>query len=180
FGLESGKDPWTELHELCESFGWRLWLDRSGSVQLDQASAQADTRELLVLQPSVAMSSRPYNVVVGRWTPTDGSKPICAIAVDDDPASPTFVGGPYGRVTYYFASTLPITQGGANQAVEALLQSFRYQGAGRTWEVPYDPTIDPDDVVSASNLEWLPNTVVESMTVNLTGTTRLELSELPS
>lgn len=179
FGLDPEKDPWTELIELCQNFGWRLWMNREGEPVLDQPPTLDEARELLVLEPRLSLSSRPANVVVGRWTPTDGSTPRYAIATDDDPASPTFVGGPYGRVTRYFASPLPISQAGADQAVQTILKSQRYRGAGRTWTLPFDPTIDPDDVVKASNFSSLPTTTVEAVTINLAGTTSVEVSEVP-
>jgi len=181
FGLDAAKDPWVELCELCDALGWRLWLSRSGVPRLDQPQPAGTARAVQVLQPQVSSSSRPVNVVVGRWEPTDGSAPVRAQAEDQDPASPTFVGGPYGRVTGYFASSLPITQAAANQAVQTILARERYQGAGRTWTTPWDPTFDPDDVVSAANFPALPTTVVEAVTVDLgNATTKLEVSEVPT
>jgi hypothetical protein len=179
FGLDPEKNPWVELIELCQNFGWRLWMGRDGVPVLDQPPVPEDARDLLVLEPRLSLSSRPANVIVGRWTPTDGSAPVYALAEDTDPSSPTFVGGPYGRVTRYFASPLPISQAGANQAVQTILAKQRYQGAGRTWRLPFDPTIDPDDVVRAGNFTDLPTTVVEAVTVDLAGFTTVEVSEVP-
>lgn len=183
FGLDANKDPWAELIDLVESFGWRLWIDRSGHAVLDQPPIPGAPRDALVLVPNISISNRPPNVVVGRWEPTDGSAPVYAIAEDDNPASQTFVGGPYKRVTYFFASTLPISQVGADQAVQTLLVNQRYQGAGWAWTTPFDPTIDPDDVLHMSNQDpevQVPDVQVDAVTIDLTGETSIEGKELPS
>lgn len=179
FGLEAAKDPFAELCELAASFGWRLWINRSGAPVLDQPPLQPSPRDVLVLEPTTSQSGRPANVISGRWEPQNGT-PIYSIAEDLDPASKTFIGGPYGPVTGFFASSLPITQAGADQATQALLAQERYQGASWSLELPFDPTIDPDDVLHSSNDAAVPNVQVDALTINLAGNVTVEGREVPT
>lgn len=188
FGLDAAVDPWDECFKLAQAFGWRLWVGRDGQPVLDQAPTFLPAaRDVLVLRPNIALSGEHPNVVVGRWEPTDGSPPRYAIAEDTDPTSPTFVGGPYGRVTYYFASPLPISQAGANQAVQTILTRERYQGTSWRWELPFDPTIDPDDLLSGAvpidthlHHEHRLQVLTDAVTINLAGGTTIDGREVPA
>jgi hypothetical protein len=187
FGLDAATDPWDEAAKLAEAFGYRLWVGRNGQPVLDQPPAvDANGRHVFVLEPTISLSGGHYNVVVGRWEPTDGSAPRYAMAEDLDPASPTFVGGPYGRVTYFFASPLPISQAGANQAVQTILAGERYQGNSWRWGLPFDPTIDPDDVLHGiipidehTDHDHILQLVTDAVTINLSGGTVIDGREVP-
>src|SRR5690606_28256032 len=103
---------------------------------------------------SGSFDQRPANIAVARGEPPDGQAPVQGISMDNNPNSPTWAGttageSGYGRVTKFFASPGIATQAQADQAAAALLD--RSQGAAAAWQVsrPFDPTVDPDDVVRA-------------------------------
>jgi hypothetical protein len=182
FGLEPQTDPWRELGDLAAGFGYRLWFDRTGSLVLDQppvpdaAAAVALPGELTV---AGTFDHRPANVVVTRGEASDDTPPIQAVAMDNDPQSPTYAGATvgssaYGRVTRYFASPLLTTEGEAGLAAQSILATEA--GAAATWAVgkAYDPTIDPDDVLTVDLGGGLSLPLaVDAVTVGVTGATQI-------
>lgn len=181
FGLDSGTAPWAELLDVLAGFSRTAWYDRVGHIQV--ASVSLDPAQAYPLSSLASLSAdfdtRPPNVVVARGEPQDGSAPVQAIAMDEDPSSPTYAGtgagtSPYGRVTYFYASPLLLTVPQAQSAADTILAEN--VGAGATYKlvVPYDPTITAGDVVSVRGSIL----AVDTVTLNLTGDTTLQVREL--
>jgi hypothetical protein len=88
-----------------------------------------------------------YNAVVVTGEGTDEIPPVHAVAFDAQDSSPTFFGGPFGRVPRFYSSPFITTQVQAENAAVNLLRKFL--GA------PYDvglsaipnPAIKPYDVI---------------------------------
>lgn len=181
-GLEPELDPWRELEELVEGFGYRIWYDRNGNLVLDQpplpdpSAAVALMGELTI---TGTFDHRPPNVVVARGETSDDTTPIQSVALDDDSSSPTYAGSApgqsdYGRVTRFFASPLLVTQGQADQAAQKILTTEA--GRAATWDVSkaYEPTVDPDDVLTIPLGDGLVLPLsVDAVTVNITGETSM-------
>jgi hypothetical protein len=181
FGLEAETGPWGEIMDVLHGFSRIAWYDRSGQIQIGAVNADADTAypldQLTSLSPD--FDSRPPNVIVVRGEGTDESPPVQAVAMDEDPSSPTYAGtapgtSPYGRVTRYFASPLIETEAQAQGAADTLLASYVGQGATYTLIRPYDPTIDAGDVVSVDGNAL----AVDAVNLNVTGDTSLQVREL--
>jgi hypothetical protein len=118
-------------------------------------------------------------VVVARGEPQDGTAPVQAVALDTDPSSPTYAGtgpgtSPYGRVTYFYSSPLLTTVPQAQSAANTILAENVGAGATYTLNVPYDPTISAGDVISVRGKVL----AVDSITLDLAGTTQLQVREL--
>jgi hypothetical protein len=182
-GLKPELDPARELLELAQGFGYRLYFDRNGELVLDQPPAGTGLGATPLagdLTVANTFRSKPPNVIVVRGETSDGTTPIQAVAMDLDSDSPTWAGdavgeSPYGRVTEFFASPLIVTQAGANQAATNRLASRA--GAGATWTVTkaYDPTIDPDDLISVNlDDETVLPLYVDAVTVDIAGATSIE------
>ena len=181
FGLDTSKGPWSEMLDVLTSFSRTAWYDRTGDIQIGVTTADADAAYPL---PSLASLSadfdtRPPNIVVVRGEPQDGSIPIQATAMDTDPSSPTYAGtgpgtSPYGRVTLFYSSPLLKSQLQAQIVANTLLAANVGAGATYTITVPYDPTITAGDVVAVEGSTL----AVDSVTVNLTGDTSLQVREL--
>lgn len=176
-GLETGTGPWSELLDILASFGRTAWYDRTGAIQVGFTAPDPSTTYPLDALTSISsdFDTRPPNVIVARGEPQDGSTPVQATAIDDDPGSPTYAGtgpgtSPYGRVTRFFASPLLTTVAQAQAAADTIRDQHIGQGATYTLVRPFDPTVDGGDVVS---LDGLP-LVVDAVTVNLTGDTTLQ------
>lgn len=181
FGLDPETAPWTEIQEVLRGFSQRAWYDRVGQIRIGSVNPDRTTAypldHLTALAPDFDV--RPPNVVVVRGEPQDGSEPVQAVAIDDNPSSPTYAGtgpgtSPYGRVTRYFSSPLIETQSQADSAAASILAEHIGQGATYTLVRPYDPTIDAGDVVSVDGNAL----AVDAVTVDLLGETQLKVREL--
>lgn len=175
-GLDPETGPWKELIDVLDGFGYTIWYDRSGQVQIGLSTPASLDGVALVgpLTASAKFDSRPYNVVIVRGEPVDGT-PIQAEAFDNDPGSPTYAGDdlddppstPYGRVTRYYSSNLITTPAQASAAASSLLASSLGGGAAFAFTRPFDPTMDATDVVNYGGKSY----VIDSVTLDLSGQT---------
>jgi len=181
FGLDPETGPWSEVQDVLNGFSRHAWYDRVGKIRI--GAINPDVTSAYPLDQLTSLSSdfdvRPPNVVVARGEPQDGSPPIQAVALDDDPSSPTYAGtgpgtSPYGRVTRFFASPLIETMSQAQSAAATILAEHIGQGAGYTLLRPYDPTVDAGDVISVAGRAL----AVDAVTVDLLGDTSLQVREL--
>lgn len=177
FGLDAQLDPWAELVSVVKHRGFRLYFDRFGAIVLDQPPATiTNLRTVDVGEVGIDFSERPANVVVARGEPTDGTGPWYGLWEDDDPSSPTFVGGPYGRKTLFYASPLFTSDAEAQAAADSIGSAI--QSAGAAWSVsrPYDPTWDPDDGIQITLPSGVTQRlVVDSVTYDIGGTTSMQV-----
>jgi hypothetical protein len=181
FGLDPGTGPWAEILDVLAGFSRTAWYDRVGDIQVGTIIPDPATAYPLDALTSLSADydTRPPNIIVARGEPQDGSAPVQAVAIDDDPSSPTYAGtgpgtSPYGRVTEFFASPLLETVAQAQAAANTILA--RNIGAGATYTLtrPYDPTISAGDVVSLEGSAL----AVDAVTLDLTGDTSLQVREL--
>lgn len=181
FGLDPSTAPWGEIEDVLSGFSRTAWFDRVGAIQVGTLVPDPGTSYPLdqLTSLSADYDTRPPNVIVARGESQDGTAPVQAVAIDEDPSSPTYAGtgpgtSPYGRVTEFFASPLLITVGQAQSAANTILA--KHVGAGATYTLirPYDPTISAGDVVSLDGSAL----AVDAVTVNLSGETSLQVREL--
>jgi len=181
FGLDPSTAPWAEILDVLAGFSRTAWYDRVGEIQVGTIVPDPATAYPLDALTSLSadFDTRPPNVIVARGEPQDGSEPVQATAIDDDPSSPTYAGtgpgtSPYGRVTEFFASPLLETVSQAQSAANTILA--RHVGAGATYTLtrPYDPTITAGDVVSVDGAAL----AVDAVTLDLSGETSLQVREL--
>lgn len=93
--------------------------------------------------------SRTYNVVVATMGAVDGRTPFAPqIAEDTDPASRTFVLGPFGRVPYFYTSATFRSAGQAMAAALALLNRVKAVNAQFSLDAVCNPALDRGDVIT--------------------------------
>jgi hypothetical protein len=182
FGLDPEIDPWVELVDLCRGFGYSLFYDLGGTLRLMQESPTGVPRPLAPNTVSTAYDRRPPNVVIARGEPTD-LPPVQAIAIDDDPASPTYAGtGPgtsaYGRVTRFYASPALTTVAAAQAAADTILARELRIAASWTVARSWDPTLDPFDVIAVDDEHGPIVLQIDAVTINIGGDTVLEARSL--
>lgn len=157
-GLDTETAPWAELLDILDGFSRTAWYDQVGNIQLGAVTTDPATAYEISSLASLAVDfdTRPPNVIVARGESQDGTtSPVQAVAMDDNPSSPTYAGtgpgtSPYGRVTLYYASPLLLTNSQAQSAADTILAGYIGAGATYTITVPYDPTISAGDVISAN------------------------------
>lgn len=181
FGLDAATAPWSELIDVLAGFSTTAWYDRVGHIAVGSVIPDAASAYPLdqLTSLSADFDTLPPNVIVVRGEPPDGQAPVQAIAMDTDPSSPTYAGtgpgtSPYGRVTQYFSSPLLETQDQAQSAANTILGNRVGAGATYTLTRPFDPTVDPWDVISVGGK----NIAVDAVTLDLTGNTSMAVREL--
>jgi len=88
-----------------------------------------------------------YNAVVVTGEGADEIEPVRAVAINAQESSPTFFGGPFGRIPRFYSSSFITTQSQAENAAINLLR--------KTLGAPYDvglsavpnPAVRPYDVI---------------------------------
>lgn len=183
--FQVGDDPWEKAQDMADSLGAELFFDGEGVCVLrpviDPETApvvydytEGQVSNLISLSRSLT-DEQTYNLVVAAGEPADpadGSEPPAparGVAQDDDPASPTWVGGPYGVVPKFFVSPFIATDAQAVDAAKAsLLRSL-----GGTEVVAFDALVNPahevGDVVQVTRGASRANAryVIDSFTIPL-------------
>lgn len=118
-----------------------------------------------------------YNAVVVTGEGADQITPVRAVAYDAQESSPTFFGGPFGRIPKFYSSSFITTQQQANNAAQNILR--------RSLGAPYDvglsavpnPALRPYDVIRIVYNDGNREThIVERVTVPLNVTSALTVS----
>jgi hypothetical protein len=179
-GLDPETGPWSELLDILDSFGLTAWYNRVGNIVVGTLNVSTATIKSLAGNTSLEINfdAQPSNVIVVRGEPPD-VEPVQAVALDDDPSSPTYAGespgsSAYGRVTRFYSSPLIYTEAQAQQVAQQLLQNSIGGGASRTATRAYDPTIDPLDVYAINGQTC----VIDSITVDITDNTTIQVRDL--
>lgn len=111
-----------------------------------------------------------YNAVVATGEGTDTEDPVRAVAVDDNPLSPTFWDGQFGKVPRFYSSPFITTTAQAQSAARSLLT----RNLGLPYTVDFttvpNPALEPLDpvLVSYSDRYRTETHVIEKVTVPLT------------
>ncbi len=158
FGEQSSNDPWTDFQDMAVAIGHELFFDAMGLATLrpepdpdiDAAVWQFDDNA----NPTITSLTRrvsdenTYNKVVVTGEGTSNDVPVRGVAIDDDPASPTYFLGPYGTVTLRVTTPMVLTDEQAQEAAEALLRRFKGATEAVEIEAVPMPALEPGDVVT--------------------------------
>ena len=103
-----------------------------------------------------------YNGVIAIGEAFDTAEPARGLAVDDDPASPTYWGGAFGKIAREFASPLLTSDSQAELAAATVLR----RSLGLPYNVEFDaipnPALEPDDPI-AIGLQGAPEVVLPKL-----------------
>lgn len=118
-----------------------------------------------------------YNALVVTGEGADEIAPVRAVAYDAQESSPTFFGGPFGRVPRFYSSPFITTQA---QAVGAAVNLLR-QSLGAPYDVGLsavpNPALKPYDVIRAVYNDGTRELhIVEKVTIPLTVSAALNIS----
>jgi len=90
-----------------------------------------------------------FNGIVARGSTTTagGATIISDLVTDDDPTSPTFWGGPFGKVVGFYDSALFADKDQANNAARAMLVNNTGAARSINYSTLVNPALEPGDVV---------------------------------
>lgn len=188
---EVGGDKWALAQSMATSMGMELYFDGDGVCVLRpiptaiSGQAVADLHDgeggVLVSTDSRWTRQGAYNRVIATGENTEeGVAPVRGVATDDNPLSPTYYYGPFGRVPAFYVSEFLTTNGQAADAAAGELA--RQLGTSRqiSFGSVVNPALEPSDVVSVRReaLDLDEEHVIDTLTIPLapegamSGTTR--------
>lgn len=152
------RDRAAAVVDLVTSIGAEAFFDVAGNLVVKDApllsqapvwTVDASASGVMVGGDVSRDRARTYNVVVMSMSAVDGRVPFTPqIIEDDDPTSRTWVGGPFGRVPYFYSSPLLRS---ANHAIEAgrpILNRVKAINAQLNVEAIVHPGLDRGDVIT--------------------------------
>lgn len=153
--VDVGDDPWLAAREVCEAFGWDLYLDVTGTLRMRSLNAVGDPvasygpgLTAAVLEAEVEPTDEDvYSGVVVVGTGPDNTTPVRGEAWDLDPDSPTYSLGPFGPVPLVIRSEQVNTNAQATTSAEAKLPDVTGVSEPLTWSQLVDPWLDARDVI---------------------------------
>jgi hypothetical protein len=151
-------DRWAAVQECATAIGAECYADADGQFVIAELpdlttapiSWQVDAGEGGAFISASRGYSREgmYNMVVATGENTEeDTAPVTATAADEDPTSPMYIYGPFGRVpTFYSSSTLTtlnLAQGAANKL---LRDSLKPNATADLTSLP-NPLLEPGDIL---------------------------------
>lgn len=169
------QDRFAILNELVTSLGkiW-YWDHRGVLVVKDQPdpgasvwTANAGENGVLVTLSRELAREGVYNAVVATGEALDTEPPARGVAVDDNPDSPTYWEGAFGKVPRFYASPFITTDGQAATAAAAILT----QNLGLPYNVDLsqipNPALEPYDPITVAYEDRTETHIIDTMNVPL-------------
>ena len=149
-------DRWSAINDLAKAINVTVGPDNEGTWVIKPVVESRDVvwtaahgaNGVLVQATSTFSRREQYNAVGVRWELPDGSGGLAYI-VDNDPASPTYYDGPFGRKPRP-EETLDtvINSGQAIAAATSLLNQYKGKTRGIALTTVHNPLLEPDDCIA--------------------------------
>jgi len=176
-GMAFTGSRWDAIQTLAKGLGAVVHATSTGSFRLRFITedppvweVDAGNAGVLVGVESVRDRSEQYNAVPVRWETPEGGG--LAFVVDNDPLSPTFWNGPFGRKPLE-DQQLPTVTNSVEATVAAVGLLEQYKGFTRSvsFTAIANPLLEPFDVVTVDTGTLREDHVIDSIRYNLgTGT----------
>lgn len=158
---DPGSEVWASLVEVATSVGAELFCNAEGTFELrdvpdmDGATPVWDVTTgeagVMVSADLELSGDDVYNrVVVSGENTEDNKPPVTAEAKITDAADPLRYGGPFGKVTKAYSSSLVVSVPGAQSVANALLRKYRAPNRTVTLQTVPNPALDAGDCIRVS------------------------------
>lgn len=155
-------DPWAGAQEIAAAAGAEVYTNADGvfviAVLPDLLSTvpvwsvEAVEGGVYVSGNRAMTADNVYNGVLARGENTsDSAPPVSALVVDNDPGSPTYWGGPYGRRPKFISSSTLITTNLCAQAANLELLQAKAPNATGDFSALPNPALEPGDVLRVAH-----------------------------
>lgn len=155
---DAQEDRWAAVQECATAIGAEVYCDADGQFVIAElpdlltapVAWDVDAGETGVLISASRAFSRDgmYNVVVASGeNAEDNAPPVTETASDTDPTSPTYVGGPFGRVPRFYSSATLINSSLAQGAANKLLRDAIKPNVTVSLTSLPNPCLEPGDVL---------------------------------
>lgn len=174
---EEGSDRWEFCQKMATSLGMDLYFDANGVLVLEPMNLTVPAWQIVEGNNGVLLRiargwtrEGTYNRVIATGENLgDGVAPVRGVATDDDPNSPTYYSGPYGRVPMFYTSEFLTTNTQCANAASSILQ----RQLGTTQTVSFgslvNPKLKPGDLVTVTRQRARidEQNIVDSLTIPL-------------
>lgn len=155
-------DPWAGCQEIAAAAGAEAYPTADGTFTIAALPDLATTPPVWAIEAveggvyisaTRAMSAdKVFNGILASGENTaDGVAPVSFLATDDDPNSPTYWGGPFGRRPDFYSSSTLITTAACMQAARLKLAQAKTPNAtGDISSLP-NPALEPGDVLRVTH-----------------------------
>lgn len=156
--FDAEADPWAGAQEIATAAGAEVYANADGVFVI------ASLPELMTTPPVWSIEAAEGGVYISgsRGTGSDGvhngvlargentadnAPPVSYLATDNDPNSPTYWGGPYGRRPLFYSSSTLTTLAACTQAANLKLAAARAPNASGDIKSLPNPALEPGDVL---------------------------------
>lgn len=157
--FEEGADPWEAAQNMAASIGMDLFFDAAGVCVLrpepDPLSGAVvatfvEGVNSVVVAVNNNLTAKPaYNKFIVTGETMDGTPPVRAEAFDNNPASPTYYFGTFGKRPRFFRSQFITSQAQAQETADAFLRRELGGSEQVTFSAVPNPALDAGHVVQA-------------------------------
>ena len=182
--LQPGTNRLSEIHNMADALGAVFYNDQYGAFRLDSANPVVSSvwdindgpEGVLVGLTQDFARGEQYNAVGMEFSPepdTADWQPLYRYAYDDDPASPTYYFGPFGKRSIFFSEEYDhvVSVEEADDLAARKLAEYLGVTHGVAFTAVYNPLLQPGDHVMVT----LPETgiteehIIESIDLPLAG-----------
>lgn len=185
-GQVAEEDRFKFLDNLVTSNGKVMYWDYRGILVIKTPpdptvsvwDINAGTQGVLVSATRSISREGVFNAVVALGESVNSTPPVRAIALDNDPNSPTFWFGNFGKVPRFFSSSFITTYAQALNAAQSILRKTIGLPHSVNFASISNPALEPLDAVAINQLDVVALHVIETLITPLipsrpmTGTTR--------
>lgn len=153
---ERGGDRGTFVQDIAWSIGSELYFDGTGTLCRRPLAVATDNNRWTIREGEGGAllkvgrawdAERVYNKVIVSGEPIDDALPVCATALDNNPQSPTYYYGKFGKRPRFYVSQMITTEQQAGLAAAGILAKSLGTSQQVTFDQMVDPTMEPGKVV---------------------------------
>jgi hypothetical protein len=178
---QPGDDPWEFCQGLAVALGMSLFFDGDGVLTLRRYAEQGVVANLTegsdgVLLTAARQWSRTnaFNRVIATGESTETAV-YRGVATDDNPLSPTYYYGPFGKCPRFYSSPDIYSDAQAQDAADAILAQEIGAASTVSFGLVPNPALEPEDTVRVTrgSVGVDENHVIDSVTVGLAATEQM-------
>ncbi|MFM8155511.1 MAG: DUF5047 domain-containing protein [Actinomycetes bacterium] len=155
--FKAGTGRWSAVNDLASALGAVVfpdalgrWVIRSLTPTVAPVSEVSSGGGGVLVKAALKASRRDtFNAVTVEWGTPDVAGGVVTVT-DDDPSSPTYWLGPWGKKPRPAEKLDVTTESAAVAAATARLAEYKGAQAGISFEAVYNPLLEPDDAVGVT------------------------------
>ena len=169
-------DRWSAAQQMAKSIGMEILFDGNGvcvtrpepSFEASPVASIAEGVNLTNLAVALDRSTA-YNRVIATSNNASGGDVYRGVATDDDPQSPTYYFGPFGKKPRFYSSEFIASDNQASSAAAAILAANLGVARSINFEAVPDPRLECSDVVQITRTAFDVDDlhIIDSMTIGL-------------